>query len=127
MRHSIIAVSVLAVAIALAGCGKKQPPMPTQAFAAPGVTFKLNPPAAPDCKPDTAYVATVSWAFDGRDAAKTEVRINKPDGDLFARSNDRTGHADTGKWVKPGMWFLLSDRKSGELLGAVQAGPKPCP
>ena len=127
MRHSIIAVSILSAALALTGCGKKQPTMPTQAFVAQGIKLKLDPAAAPDCKPDTTYVATLSWSAEGRDAPKTEVRINKPDGEVFARSNDRTAHAETGKWVKPGLWFLLSDRKSGELLGALQAGPKPCP
>jgi hypothetical protein len=61
------------------------------------------------------------------DAPKTEVRIDKLDGQVFARSNDRTSHQETGNWVRPGTWFLLFDRKSGDLLGAVQAGPKPCP
>ena len=123
MRHSIIAVAVLA----LAACSSKPVPMPTQSFVKPGVTIKLDPPAAPNCKPDTLYRATLSWTVDAIDTPKTEVRIEKPDGEVFARSNDKKAHAETGDWVKPGMWFLLFDRKSGEMLASLQAGPKPCP
>ncbi len=112
-----------------AGCNKGigDNPMPTKAFVGPGVTMKLDPPAAPDCKPNTVYKATLSWSMDGKDAPKTEVRIGKPDGAIFARSNDKTARAETDNWVKPGTWFLLFDRKGGDLIGALQAGPQPCP
>jgi hypothetical protein len=123
MRHLIIALAVLA----LAACGSKQQPMPAQSFAKPGVSIKLDPPAAPNCKPGTLYRATLSWTVQGVEAPKTEVRIDKPDGEVFARSNDKTVHQETGDWVRPGMWFLLFDRRSGEMLGSLQAGPKPCP
>ncbi len=124
MRHPILIASI--AALALAGCGKQQA-MPAQSFAKPGVSLKLDPPAGPDCKPATLYRATLSWTVQGADATKTEVRIDKPDGAVFARSNDKTAHAETGDWVRPGMWFLLFDRRSGEMIGSVQAGPKPCP
>ena len=101
--------------------------MPTHAFAQQGVSMKLDPPAAPDCKPTSTYTASLTWSVEGRGATKTEVRIHKPDGQSFARSNDRTGRAETGKWVTPGLWFLLIDRKSGDVLAALQAGPTPCP
>jgi len=127
MRHPIIVIATLALSSFLAACHSQPPTMPTQAFAHEGVKLTLDPPAAPNCKPGTNYRATLKWSVDGMDAPKTEVRIDKLDGQVFARSNDRTAHAETGEWVKPGMWFLLFDRKSGEMLGAVQAGPKPCP
>ena len=123
MRHTFIAISVLA----LAACGHQPQSTPAQSFAKPGVSIKLDPPAAPNCKPATLYRATLSWTVQGIEAPKTEVRIDKPDGELFARSNDKTAHAETGDWVRPGMWFLLFDRRSGEMIGSVQAGPKPCP
>lgn len=124
MRYSIIVATALA--LSLSACHTK-PAMPTQAFTKPGVTLKLDPPAAPDCKPGTTYKATLSWEVEGVDSPKTDVHINTPDGQLFARSNDRSYRAETGNWVKPGLWFILSDRRSGELLGALQAGPTPCP
>lgn len=117
---------VLAV-LALAACHHGPPPMPTHAFNVEGVTLKLDPPAAPDCKPGTTYRATLTWSVDPNDPPKTDVRLDSPTGKLFARSNDSKAHAETGPWVVPGMWFLLMDRQSGQLLGAVQAGPKPCP
>ncbi len=127
MRQPITVLATFAVSLALAACHHEPPTMPTKAFTHEGVTLTLDPPAAPNCKPGTTYTATLKWSVDGMDAPKTEVRINKPDGQVFARSNDRTAHSETGNWVTPGLWFLLFDRKSGELLGALQAGPRPCP
>ncbi len=125
-----IASATLAVAlIALSACGKKPQdnPMPGKAFVNPGIQMKLDPAAAADCKPGTLFRATLSWSVDSKDATKTEVRIDKPDGAVFARSNDRSARAETGDWVKPGTWFLLFNRKSGDMLGALRAGPMPCP
>jgi len=127
MRRPLIAIALLSSALILTACHSQPPTMPTQAFTHEGVSLTLDPPAAPDCKPGTNYRATLKWSVDGMDAPKTEVRIDKLDGQVFARSNDRNAHAETGNWVKPGTWFLLFDRKSGEMLGAVQAGPKACP
>ena len=115
--------------LALAACGKKPEDntMPREAFVSAGVQMKLDPPAAANCKPDTLYRATLSWSVEGKDSPKTEVRIDRPDGAVFARSNDRSSHSETGDWVKPGTWFLLFDRKSGDLIGSLRAGPVPCP
>ena len=125
-----IASATLAVAlITMSACSKKPQdnPMPGKAFVNPGVQMKLDPAAASNCKPETLFRATLSWSVDGKDAPKTEVRIDKPDGAVFARSNDRNARAETGDWVKPGTWFLLFDRKNGDMLGALRAGPTPCP
>ena len=122
MRFPLIACLVLA----LAACHHGPPPMPTQAFTAEGVTMQLDPPAAPDCKPGTTYRATLTWTVKS-DLPKTDVHIGSPTGPLFARSNDQKAHEETGDWVKPGMWFVLLDREGDTVLGAIQAGPKPCP
>lgn len=127
MRFPIITIAIASASIALTACNHQPPPMPTHAFTNEGVTLKLDPPAAPDCKPTTHYRAELTWSVSASDTPKTDVRIVSPTGTLFARSNDNKAHAETGDWVTPGMWFLLLDRQSGQLLGAVQAGPKPCP
>ena len=127
MRYPMIAATAALMAFTLAACNNKSQPMPTESFMRPGVSMKLDPPNAPNCTPNTVYRATLTWSVDGIDAPKTEVRTERTDGNVFARSNDRTAHAETGDWVKPGMWFLLFNRKTNEMLGAVQAGPKPCP
>jgi hypothetical protein len=127
MRHSIFTAATISLALILAGCQQQPSTMPTHAFVKKGVTMSLDPPAAPDCKPMTTYTATLNWSVDVSVTSKTEVRIGKPDGGLFARSNDQKAHQDTGKWVRPGAWFLLFDRRTGEMIGALQAGPTPCP
>ncbi|MBS0212186.1 MAG: hypothetical protein JSR26_03265 [Proteobacteria bacterium] len=100
--------------------------MPSHPFTAAGVTMALDPPAAPDCHPGTTYRAVLTWSVQS-DLPKTDVRIGSPTGPLFARSNDTKAHQETGHWVKPGMWFVLLDRGGDEVLGAIQAGPRPCP
>lgn len=125
----MVAATLAVTLIAVAGCSKKPQdnPMPGKAFVGPGIQMALDPAAAPNCKPDTVFRATLSWSMEGKDSPRTEVRIDKPDGTVFARSNDRTGRSETGDWVKPGTWFLLFDLKSGDLVGALRAGPTPCP
>ncbi|MBS0455846.1 MAG: hypothetical protein JSS44_00755 [Proteobacteria bacterium] len=117
---------VIAVVVALTACNHDPPPMPTHAFTAPGVSMALDPPSAPNCKPDTTYRATLNWTVES-DLPKTDVRIGSPTGPLFARSNDEKAHEQTGDWVKPGTWFVLLDRGGHTVLGALQAGPQPCP
>jgi hypothetical protein len=125
MRFS--AIAVVTATLVLAACNHQPPAMPTHAFTTEGVTLRLDPPAAPDCKASTTYRAELTWSVSSSDTPKTDVRIDSPTGKLFARSNDNKAHAETGNWVRPGMWFLLLDRQGGQLLGAVQAGPKSCP
>lgn len=117
---------ILLAAALLAGCDQGPPAMPSQPFVTPGVSLRLDPPAAPDCKPDTTYRAVLHWSWK-TDLPKTDVRIGSPTGPLFARSNDASAHQETGKWVKPGTWFILLDRGGEHVLGAIQAGPRPCP
>lgn len=116
----------VAVVLAASGCNHGPPAMPTHAFTAVGVSMALDPPNAPDCKPDTTYRATLRWTVKS-DLPKTDVRIGSPTGPLFARSNDENAHEETGDWVKPGMWFILLDRGGDTILGAIRAGPIPCP
>jgi len=127
MRPSTIAIVIASASVALTACSHPPPAMPTHAFTSEGVTLKLDPPAAPDCKPTTHYSAELTWTVGSKDTPKTDVRIGSPTGALFARSNDNKARAETGDWVTPGMWFLQLDRQNGQLLGALQAGPKPCP
>lgn len=125
-----VGTAALAVALfAMAGCGKKpeDSPMPAKPFVGEGVTMSLDPAAAPSCNPKTVYRATLSWTLEGKDRPRTEVRIDRPSGAVFARGELKDTRAETGDWVRPGTWFLLFDRGSGDLIGAVQAGPAPCP
>lgn len=126
MRSCSLALLVLVFVFALSACHPAPPSMPKQPFTSAGVTLRLDPPSAPDCKPTTTYRAVLHWSWKS-DLPKTDVRIGSPTGPLFARSNDEVAQQETGNWVKPGTWFILLDRGGDQILGAVRAGPNPCP
>jgi hypothetical protein len=60
-------------------------------------------------------VTTISWIAPG--AAAVEVRVNSPDGGLFASGSER-GSAQTGLWVADGTIFYLQDVSAGKPLTA---------
>lgn len=117
------AVVVTALATACAGDAPEQPRQP---FQSDGVHFSLTPSAARDCDPETRYAAELRWDVQRAGRTRVEVRIDRLDGQLLARSNEASSSARTGDWVRRGMWFLLVDRDSGDLLAAQRAGPDHC-
>lgn len=120
-------VAWLCLGLLLVACGREEAGAPTRPFSAEGVSFSLTPSAARDCDPATAYEGEVRWRVPDGGRTRLEIRINSVDGQLFARSDDAQGSARTGPWVQRGMWFLLVDRGSGEVLAAQRAGPEACP
>lgn len=123
MRTSALVI----FAFLLVACGGQPPSIPEQPFTAPGVSFSLTPSAARDCEPGTVYQARLNWRIENPgDKTRLEIRIDAADGQLFARSNDPVGSAETGQWVSRGMWFVLLDRRTGALLAAQRAGPERC-
>lgn len=114
------------LALLLAACGADPAGPPTRPFAQPGVTFALTPSAARDCDPATVYRGRVDWAVEGRDRVKLEIRLDDVHGPVFARSNRARGSEWTGEWMRRGLWLVLIDRDSGEVLAALRAGPETC-
>jgi len=121
------AMWVLAVLL-LSACGGDRPQTaPTEAFQQEGVTFKLEPQSAADCKArGAAYGGTVQWQVPAAEKIDLELRLRAPDGQVFLGTNQASGNQKTGDWVEPGMWFLLLDRGKDETVAAFQAGPSPC-
>lgn len=122
-------IAILASAILLLGaCGREQPlAAPTKAFQQEGVTFKLDPQPAADCKgPSPRYRGTVQWAVPAADKIDLELRLRAPDGQVFLGTNQASGTQKTGDWVESGLWFLLLDHRKNEIVAAFQAGPSPC-
>jgi hypothetical protein len=106
--------------LAAVACGRAPRAAPSMPYAAPGVQFTLAP------VPGDCSRATVSWDVPETLPEKIEVQIDRNARTVFARSNDRKGHEDTGPWVRPGLEFYLLDRKSGEVLAATQAAAGYC-
>jgi hypothetical protein len=78
-------------------------------------TITANPNPIQVCDRSGTGVAVLSWTSKG--AATVEVRVGKPDGDLFGKTGP-DGSGKTGKWVGDGMIFYLQDVSGGKPLTA---------
>ncbi|TXK65068.1 hypothetical protein [Alkalisalibacterium limincola] len=125
MRWTWMLLSALAT-VHLAGCARDQSDTPTRPFTTEGVHFALTPSAARDCDPETVYEAVIGWRVQRPGRVRVDIRVDGAEGELFARSNEPEGSERTGPWVRRGMWFMLVDRDSGEVLAAQRAGPETC-
>ena len=97
-------------------------------------TITLSPNPVPICDKTGVGVATVHWTVEG--AKNVEVRLDKPDGTLFAADDHKEGSASTGPWVKKNTTLYLQDvdnnhsRDANFTLAKVTAevvGGGPCP
>jgi hypothetical protein len=95
---------------------------PANAPAAPAkpkttATGKLtaNPNPIKVCDKTGSGITTLTWTATGTTAI--EVRVGKPDGDLFAKAVP-DGSWKTAKWVGDGMIFYLQDVSGGKPLTA---------
>jgi hypothetical protein len=100
---------------------KAQPSSNTQAApqaAKTGATGTLtaNPNPIKVCDGSASGETTLTWTSAG--ATDLEVRVGKPDGDLFAKTGP-AGSWKTGKWVGNGMKFFLQDVSGGKPLTAA--------
>jgi SAM-dependent methyltransferase len=77
------------------------------------ITAEPNP-FPPDSQ--GAGQTTLSWLAHG--ASKVEVRVNAPDGDLFARHGPGRHSQPTGQWVRDGTTFYLQNVSKGLPLVA---------
>jgi hypothetical protein len=86
---------------------------PCPASTPPSLTASPNP--IPVTGGANFGVTLISWIALGAEAV--QVRVNTPDGDLFASGSDR-GSAQTGLWVADGTTFYLQDVSNGKPLTA---------
>jgi len=73
-----------------------------------------NPNPASACDANGLSVTNAIWGDEG----KVDVRIDSPDGGLFARSGG-AGTQTTGNWVTDGMKMFLVATESGEVIQEV--------
>jgi len=70
-----------------------------------------GPSLVPVCDGTSTGVTTIGWEHTG----DVEIRINAPDGKLFAMGG-RSGSQETEKWVRDGKLFYLLDAASGDVI-----------
>jgi RHS repeat-associated protein len=77
-------------------------------------TITANPNPIQVCDPSGYGIANITW--DSANAQNVEVRVNAPDGTLFASSGPGQTSSQTGKWVANGTTFYLQDVSYGRPL-----------
>jgi hypothetical protein len=68
---------------------------------------------------DTTAPAQVALSWKSYGTSKVEIRLNGPDGDLFASSGPGCFSKRTGHWAQGGMTFYLQNVSNGLPLAAV--------
>lgn len=118
------AVTGATLVLMLSGCNA-EPAVPEQLpFATPGANLTVTQ-SGTGCTPDGAYRANVAWQVADTLSSRLEIQVGS-EGQVFARSNERSGNEVTGEWVSSGSVFLLLDRENDQLLAAIAAGPGDC-
>lgn len=75
------------------------------------IPFVASPNPALACDGNARGMTELSWA----DVGGVEIRLDAPDGKLFAQANG-AGNKATGNWVRDGQKFLLLDTPTGQVL-----------
>jgi len=78
-------------------------------------TIKADPNPVKVCDGTGAGITNLSWSAD---VDTIEVRIDAPDGSLFAHTGAAGGSKPTGKWVRDGTIVYLQDLSDGKSLSA---------
>jgi len=91
------------------------PAVPTKSMTTATGRLTADPNPIKVCDKTGAGITKLSWTSTG--TTSVEVRVGKPDGDLFAKTGP-DGTWSTGKWVGDGMTFYLQDVSSGKPLTA---------
>lgn len=124
--HACLRVVLPALAIAglLVACGRPDEVPAQLPYFEPGVQFSVEPAAGATCN-NGAYRGVASWEVPPSLTSKVEIQVGDQR-QVFARSNDASGSEETGEWTSSGMLFVLLDRETDMVLGALRAGAGPC-
>lgn len=96
---------------ATANTAASPPAAPAKPRTAATGRLTANPNPIKVCDKSGSGITTITWTATGTTAI--EVRVGKPDGDLFAKAGP-DGSWKTGKWVGDGMVFYLQDVSGGK-------------
>ena len=112
---SVAATLLLGASLLNFGCSQLKKPNSASSTTAQAPSISADPNPIKVCDGSGTGVTKLSWKSVGPE--KVEVRVGRPDGDLFAQTTP-TSTADTGKWVTDGMTFYLQDATKGKSLTA---------
>lgn len=95
--------------------GETQPEVDWEQWIDPAI-FWADPKVIQVCDGELGET-TLHWKVMAR--TTVEVHVEQPDGPLFAQGGAE-GSARTGRWVRDGMWFFLTDPERDEVIAACR-------
>ncbi|MEG3191773.1 hypothetical protein [Lysobacter sp. D1-1-M9] len=126
MKPATCRVSVIALlSLVLVACGSEPEMPPHLPFATPGASLTVEP-VGTACTAAGLYRASVAWQVEDALVEQLEVQVGTTERTVFARSDERSGSAETGDWVRAETVFHLLNRNGDRLLASTQAGPGDC-
>jgi len=117
---SIRPYAILMPLCLLAAC-TPQDITPTAPFALEGVRLTLEPIPQAECDPTQPYAVRAHWSVADWAEPKFDFHIGSTQGQLWARVNEAEGEHVSDPWVRPGMWFVMLDRESRQMIAATPA------
>ena len=123
IRRSLAILLPLAL---LAACAPEDL-TPTEPFALDGATLTLEPIPQAECDAAQPYAVKVRWSVTDWAEPRFDFHIGSTKGQLWARVNEAEGESTTDPWVTPGMWFVMIDRESRQMVAATPAPALECP
>lgn len=125
MPNSRIFVTTFAAGL-LAACAPEDI-TPTVPMALDGTSLSIEALPQQPCDPTQPYAVRVRWSVTDWAEPRFDFHIGSSQGQLWARENRAEGEKDTDVWVHPGMWFVMLDRNSREIVAATPAPALVCP
>jgi hypothetical protein len=130
MPHTAIPtlrLSALALGVGLLAACTPAEVTPTEPMALDGTSFTVEPLPQQPCDPAQPYAVRVRWSVADWAEPKFDFHLRSNQGQLWARANEAEGESTSDPFVTPGLYFVMVDRLSRQVVAATPAPALVCP
>ena len=100
---------------------------PVAPMALDGTTLTVEALPQSACDPAQPYAVRVRWRVTDWVEPKFDFHLRSSQGQLWARANDAEGEQTSDPFVTPGLYFVMVDRESRQVVAATPAPALDCP
>ena len=100
---------------------------PTAPMALDGTTLTVEPLPQQPCDPALPYAVRVRWSVTDWADPKFDFHLRSNQGQLWVRANEAEGESTSDAFVTPGLYFVMVDRISRQIVAATPAPALECP